>query len=75
MEVMRKSMVDDESSVRHVGPSGVTAATGMRRSAKMAAVLSGESFQSAAIMKSVLGLALVLVEREWAMRRMFPSRA
>ena len=33
-EVMRKSMVDDESSVRHVGPSGVTAATGMRRSAK-----------------------------------------
>jgi hypothetical protein len=45
-------MVDDESSVRHDGPSGVTAATGMRRSANMATVFLMKGGPNAAMVST-----------------------
>ena len=75
-EVMRKSIVDSEFPVMHVLSSGVTAVTGMLASAKTRTVVSGESFQSAAIMKSMFLLAVGFsIASAWAMRRVLPSRA
>ena len=56
---MTKSMADEESPERHVGPSGVTATASTWASTNLATVFSGVSFDSAAVIKSVPGLALV----------------